>query len=200
TGGFYIAFDQMVWREPGSADQGPTPWIAFHWAPPDKNPQTWFVNWGVVYRGMIPGRDGDVAGVYGAYGYLSPDQRAVQRSAGHPRQVYEMILEANYRVPVLPWVYLQPDIQGVINPGGTGKIPHALVLALQFGVRFGEARDSFFTGASRCARYHGRACRVSWLSCWRWRPRSLRPRLRSAGSATHRRRSGSTWCGSGSRT
>ena len=136
TGGFYLAFDQMVWREPDTTDQGPTPWITFHWAPPDKNPQTWFVNWGVVYRGMIPGRDDDVAGLYGAYGYLSPDQRAVQRAAGHPGQVYEMILEANYRVPVLPWFYLQPDIQGVINPGGTGKIPNALVLALQFGVPF----------------------------------------------------------------
>lgn len=47
-----------------------------------------------------------------------------------------MILELNYRVNLLPWFYLQPDVQGVLSPGGTGTIPNALVLALEFGVPF----------------------------------------------------------------
>jgi porin len=137
NGGFYVAFDQMLWQESAATPtQGLSAWLAFHWAPPDRNPQTRFVSWGLVYPGFIPGRDDDVAGFYGAYGYLSPDQRDAQRRAGQPGQVYEMILELNYRIEVLPFFYLQPDIQGVINPGGAGDIDNALVLALQFGVPF----------------------------------------------------------------
>jgi MFS family permease len=45
-------------------------------------------------------------------------------------------LELNYRVNVLPWFYLQPDLEGIINPGAAHRIDDALVLALQFGVPF----------------------------------------------------------------
>ena len=47
-----------------------------------------------------------------------------------------MVFEVNYRINLLPWFYLQPDIQGIINPGAAGKIDDALVLAMQFGVPF----------------------------------------------------------------
>jgi len=48
----------------------------------------------------------------------------------------EMVLEVNYRINVLPWFYVQPDIQVIIDPGAAGKIDDALVLAMQFGVPF----------------------------------------------------------------
>jgi porin len=137
TGGFYLAFDQMLWREPDSTpDQGIYQWFAFHWAPSERNPQDRFFTWGLVYPGMIPGRDTDVFGIYGAYGHFSPAQRRAQEAANQPGQVYEMVLEVNYRINVLPWFYIQPDIQGIINPGAAGKIDDALVLAMQFGVPF----------------------------------------------------------------
>lgn len=85
---------------------------------------------------MLPGRDSDVFGFYGAYGHFSSAQRRAQEAAGQPGQVYEMVLEVNYRINLLPWFYLQPDIQGIINPGAAGKIDDALVLAMQFGVPF----------------------------------------------------------------
>ncbi len=136
TGGFYAAFDQMLWREPGAATQGLYQWVAFHWAPSDMNPQDRFVSVGFVYPGLVPGRDDDVAGLYGAWGHFSADQRAAQRRAGQPGQVYEVALELNYRVNVLSWFYLQPDLQGIINPGAAHRIDDAFVLALQFGVPF----------------------------------------------------------------
>ena len=136
NGGFYLGFDQMVWAEDLASGQGLTPFVTFHWAPPDRNQFQHYVGWGVVWTGPIPGRDQDVAGVYGAWGQFSRDLRASQRAAGQPGQRYEMILEANYRIDVVPWFYFQPDIQGVISPGGIGDIPNALVLAMQFGVPF----------------------------------------------------------------
>ena len=84
----------------------------------------------------MPGRDEDVAGLYGAYGHFSGDQRAAQRRAGQPGREYEAVLELNYRITVLPWFYLQPDVQGIINPGAAHQFGDALVLAMQFGVPF----------------------------------------------------------------
>ena len=46
------------------------------------------------------------------------------------------MLELNYRWQVLRWFYLQPDIQGSINPGAAHQFGNALVLAVQFGVPF----------------------------------------------------------------
>ncbi len=132
TQGFYLGFDQMVWQETG--DQGVVPFVTFHWAPDDVNQLVRFVSWGAVWQGLVPGRDDDILGFFGAWGRFSPDLRASQVAAAQPGQDYEMILELNYRWNVVPWFYLQPDIQGVLNPGGTGTIDDALVLALQFGV------------------------------------------------------------------
>ena len=128
---------RMLWREPDATpDQGLYQWFAFHWAPTERNPQDRFVSWGLVYPGLLPGRDTDVFGFYGAYGHFSSAQRRAQEAAGVPGQVYEMVLEVNYRINVLPWFYFQPDIQGIINPGAAGQIDNALVLAMQFGVPF----------------------------------------------------------------
>ena len=42
----------------------------------------------------------------------------------------------NYQYNVTSWLYLQPDVQGVLQPSGTGRVPDALVLAMQIGVTF----------------------------------------------------------------
>jgi len=109
---------------------------AFHHAPADVNSQTNFVFFGAVYIGLIPGRDADVTGFYFARGWFSNELRASQLAAGLPGQNHESVLELNYRWNALPWFYLQPDIQGIINPGAAHQFGDALVLAVQFGVPF----------------------------------------------------------------
>jgi len=47
---------------------------------------------------------------------------------------HESILELNYQYDVTPWLYLQPDVQGVLRPNGTGHVPDAFVMALQVGI------------------------------------------------------------------
>ena len=137
TWGTYVAVDQTVYSEGDPAGaQGLTLFAAFHHAPPDVNPQTNFVDCGAVYVGLIPGRDTDIAGFYFADGWFSDDLRDAQRAAGQPGQEHEAVLELNYRWNVVPWFYLQPDIQGILNPGAAHQFGDALVLALQFGVPF----------------------------------------------------------------
>jgi len=84
----------------------------------------------------VPGRDRDVLGLFGLYGRFSPDLRRSQVARGDPGMEHEAVLELNYEYDVTPWLYLQPDIQGVLRPSGTGLVRDALVLAMQVGVTF----------------------------------------------------------------
>jgi porin len=132
--GLYAAFDQRLLPKGGPHGLGITPFVAFSWAPPDVNEQEWFVDGGVLWEGPVPGRPNDVLGLFGVYGRTSRDLRRSQRAAGQPGQTYEAILELNYRVDIFPWFYIQPDLQGVINPNATGRVDDALVLAVQVGI------------------------------------------------------------------
>jgi len=141
--GFYILIDQMVYREGGPENkQGLTPFAALLVAP-DKNVSTFplFINSGLVYQGLISGRDRDVAGFGVVYGKFSDRLRRAQRvkqlfdpSIGVQR--HELALEWTYIIQVTPWLQFQPDIQYIIKPGGTGKIRDALVLGFQLALSF----------------------------------------------------------------
>jgi porin len=51
-------------------------------------------------------------------------------------QRYELALEWTYMIQVAPWLQVQPDIQYIINPGGTGRIKDPLVLGFQLVLSF----------------------------------------------------------------
>ena len=51
-------------------------------------------------------------------------------------QDYEAIAETDYNLQIAPWLSVRPNLQYVINPGGTGKIPNAFVIGLYTGVTF----------------------------------------------------------------
>ncbi len=135
--GFYWHGDQMVYQEAPGSDQGLILWTAFVLSPQQnisKLPFQW--NSGVVYRGLVPSRDEDVTMFGLAYGQFSSDYSASGSAyKGNPAN-YEMALEVGYRVQVNRFFYVQPDVQYIVQPGGTGSIPNALVLGAQIGVTF----------------------------------------------------------------
>jgi porin len=52
-------------------------------------------------------------------------------------QSHETVLELTYRLALLKSaLYIQPDLQYVFRPGGTGRISDALVLGAQVAVNF----------------------------------------------------------------
>jgi len=134
TYSLYLAFDQMLYQVSGPL--GLTAFVTLHYAPPDVNPFVWFADAGAVYQGLFPSRPNDLAGIYVAYGRFSGDLHDRQLAAGQPAQSYEVVLEVNYAFNVLPWLNLQPDIQGILHPGGAGDTPDALVLGLQAAIPF----------------------------------------------------------------
>jgi len=123
--GFYAALQQMVYKS-GSEDEGLTLWATATLAPDeDINTFPWFLSGGLLYEGLIPGRGEDVAAFGAAYGSLSSELEG---------QDFEIVLEWTYACQVFPWLVLQPDLQWIINPGGTGDIPDALVAGVQISL------------------------------------------------------------------
>jgi porin len=95
-----------------------------------------FVSTGLYYRGLLPGRDQDILSFGAAWLNFSDNFGSSQVVAGLPRQDYELELELSYRYQVTQYFYLQPNIQGVINPGAAHKIDDAFVIGLQLQVDF----------------------------------------------------------------
>jgi len=85
-----------------------------------------YIAGGVLYRGLFKYRDRDRAGLavyYGKFSEFLPEKSA------------ETVIELNYAIQMAPWFYITPDVQYVINPGGT-DIPNALVIGFETGVTF----------------------------------------------------------------
>jgi len=135
--GFYWHADQMVFREKPGSDQGLTIWSAFVYSPQQSVAKLPFqANAGLVYQGLVPSRDQDQA-IFGAiYGLFSSDYARSTAQSGGGSPSYELDLEWGYRIQFSKFLYVQPDLQWVINPGGAHNIPNALVLGAQCGVTF----------------------------------------------------------------
>ena len=76
---------------------------------------------GLLYHGIIPGRNHDVAAVSVIAGVFS------NRAPAHGT---ETVIEANHRIQLTPWLYLTPDFQYVIHPND------AAVLAGELSINF----------------------------------------------------------------
>jgi len=126
--GFYVLVDQMVYREDGPQHtQGLTPFATVTFAPSNRNTFPWFFSAGLVYTGLIPGRDNDTAAFGLAFGKFSKYLKG---------QNYEMVLEWTYAMTLAPWLTLQPDVQYIIKPSGLSQIANALVLGMQIAINF----------------------------------------------------------------
>ncbi len=94
------------------------------------------MNGGLVYKGLIPYRDQDYTTFGVIYGKFSTNWGDVTEANGQGRADYELVFEWGYKIQITKFAFIQPDIQYVINPGGTNSIPNALVLGAQMGVTF----------------------------------------------------------------
>ena len=135
--GLYWHFDQMLYRLDPFKDTGLTAWSAFVLCPQQNTAKVPFqYNGGLVYTGLLPFRPHDVS-IFGvAYGNFSSNyaQASEATLGGYPS--YELVYEWGYRINLTKFAYVQPDAQWVVNPGGSGTIPNALVLGAQVGVTF----------------------------------------------------------------
>jgi porin len=140
--GGYIMADQMVFREEADARRGLTLGFMATAGDPQTAKYSYFGIVGGHYQGTFPHRDEDLIAFMLAYARINSrltqyqeDQDAVApNSAGI--QTYESIAEIDYGAQLAPWLMLRPNLQYVMHPGGTGKIPDAFVIGLTTKVTF----------------------------------------------------------------
>jgi porin len=118
-------------REPGLDG-----FLSLSYSSKKTSPLAWMAVSGLVYTGLIPGRDADATALIATYGRFSGDLRDYQRASSMPLQHYELVLELNHRINLTRGFYIQPDLQAVIRPNGYSDTPNALVLGLNLGISF----------------------------------------------------------------
>ena len=144
---FYAMGDQLVYREPGTADQGAAVFGRVMGAPGDRNLVDFFADAGATYKGLIPGRDVDTTGLGLSVTRISGGARQLDeetRSFSEPNvpiRGSEKVLELTYQAQAAPWLLVQPDAQYIFDVGaGISDARHprrAVGDALMLGLRLG---------------------------------------------------------------
>lgn len=126
--GIYALFQQMIYLEKRSSDEGLSVFSTVAFAPKEEvNTFPFFYSGGFGYKGLLPSRGKDQTVLGLLVGFFSDDL---------PGQDYEMIIEFSYNIHVAKWLAVQPDVQYVINPNGTDDIDNALVLGVRLEADF----------------------------------------------------------------
>jgi len=135
TLGFYLMAQQMVWRSERNPDINFSLWAGATYSPQYEVAQMpWMGFGGTIFQGVIPGRPQDqflctwMTGGFGPAFSTAPGQES-----GHPYA--ETVFDVSYIINLTEELFVQPDIQYILNPNGT-TTPNALVLGLQFGCNF----------------------------------------------------------------
>ena len=109
--GGYLVLQQALYDE-GSADQGLAAFAQLGLTDETFSEIEMQAAVGLAYLGLVPGRDGDFAGLYVSRAGLSDASGAdFARDA-------EWVIEATYAIRVRPWLTVQPDVQQVLNAQG----------------------------------------------------------------------------------
>ena len=107
----YYNFDQYLYTEADDPTQGIGMFGRFGWARQAVNPVCHFYSIGMGGKGILPDRDNDTFGV----GYFYADL-----SNQLPPQFHsEQGVECYYNIEIAPWLHISPDLQVIVNPGGT---------------------------------------------------------------------------------
>jgi porin len=134
---YYAQMDQQVTREASGSQQGLYLFATLAYTNQQEPALVPFhTSFGAQYQGLFDGRPNDRLIFGTTYGNLSNDYAREQVALGNGDPDYEWIFELGYRVQLTKFAYFQPDVQYVRQPGGTGDIPDATVLGMQFGVTF----------------------------------------------------------------
>jgi porin len=134
TGGAYLMAQQMLFSEPEDPFVGLSSWLALSWAPENRNPVTFMAAGGLLYQGIIPSRSWDGLAFVTAWRQWGTDARDGQRRRDEPVRNGELLLELNYRVSLASWLWITPDLQGIIQPEGRDDRADSLIVGLQVGV------------------------------------------------------------------
>ncbi|MGB8169713.1 MAG: carbohydrate porin [Chthoniobacteraceae bacterium] len=137
-GGLYLVIDQALSREPPpttsdasvSSKQGLHAFCRLGVTFPDSiNVVSHYVEAGLTYDGLLPGRDQDSCGIAFSYTRVNPGSEDTERP-------YEVLIEATYQVVLNDRLSIQPDLQYIANPGATGQLSDAWVAGVRLSLAY----------------------------------------------------------------
>ena len=134
TRGGYAFVEGVLFNEAGTRDQGLSGFARIGRADQRVNRFASQQAVGLVYTGLIPGRDEDVLGL-GLSSVRNGDDflGLVARDAGRARR-HETLVELTYHCKVRPWLSVQPSIQYAIHPDTDPAIDNHLTVGLRLAV------------------------------------------------------------------
>ena len=147
----YATAEATLYRVPDTKDQGLAAFARIATLPADQNVVSLYADGGLTYKGLLPGRPDDTAGMAVAYFGISPAAQALDRDTrhfstdlGYPIRNHEIMLELTYRAQITPWLRAQPDFQYVFSPSGgvpdpinsARSIGNAVIVGLRTSVTF----------------------------------------------------------------
>ena len=140
--GVYAVVEQQLWRPAGGApDSGITVYSRMSASPSDRNLINAYIDGGVTFAGLVPGRPDDKFGASAIYARFSDAVRDFDRDTiaftGVPGPIrdYEANLELNYLAQIVPGWYIQPNVQRIWHPNGD-KSRNAVVTGVRSLWRF----------------------------------------------------------------
>jgi porin len=123
--GLYVIADQMIYQKPGS-NGGLGIFAQLAISPKAINTHNLYYGLGLSYQGLFKNREDDKLGIaFTNAGFSEKDKKN------------ETVLEICYKAQLTENLYIQPDLQYVIHPEGTGQtLANATVGFIRFGISF----------------------------------------------------------------
>jgi porin len=131
TYGMYGLAEYDVYHEKDDTDQELTIFGRAGMADPRVNRFSQYYGGGLVYTGLFPGRNFDQTGIGAAAAVNGKYYKRSQREAGQSADNAEITLEVTHAIFVNSNLFIQPDLQYVINPGTVPGRKNALVLGVR---------------------------------------------------------------------
>lgn len=128
TGGIYLILDQTLWEPTPGTDDSRGLRGFLEYGHTERSVATIYqhVGGGLAWTGLFRSRPKDVTGLGAQCGFPSPE-------AGFTRS-YELAVETFYKVQLTPWLFIQPDLQYIVNAGA--RYPNALVGTIRAKISF----------------------------------------------------------------
>jgi porin len=120
---FYGIISQRLWRIPETKERGLSIFGLVMGGPDGRNRENVYLEGGLRWKGVIASRSKDVFGLAVAHARTSNALRrlgaetATHTGTSNNVRPHETVIEVTYLYQITPWWSVQPDLQGVFNPG-----------------------------------------------------------------------------------
>lgn len=134
--GVYLIAEKTLFAEDAEG-QGLGGFIQLGWADDDWNQIARYWGIGLNYTGPISGRDRDSAGLFvGSARNGEKFMKFMKEVELAPVKHTETAVELTYRAEVRPWLFIQPDVQYILNPGMDPSLKNAFQIGSRVQIVF----------------------------------------------------------------